>query len=251
MSERPHAGMVLAAGLGLRMRPLTEHLPKPLVEVAGRPLIEYTLELLERQGIEQLVVNASYLAPKLEAYFKQRQGGAVSLSFEEERLETGGGVARALPLLGDAPFYVMNSDVILCDGTNVPALERLAEAWDGERMDALLLLMPKEKAIGYDGEGDFFLENGCVRRRGDAATAPYVFTGTQLLHPRLFTGCPQGAFSLNVLYDRSRDGKGALQRVGGIVHDGKWLHVGDPDGKRQAEEVLHTKKAGNSQFRIG
>ncbi len=231
--------MVLAAGLGLRMRPLTEHLPKPLVEVAGKPLIEYTLEMLEGAGVAQAVVNASYLASQLEAYFARRHGLPVTLSFETDRLETGGGIAHALPLLGSAPFFSMNSDVILRDGAGKPALLRLEEAWDERRMDALMLLMPREKAVGYDGAGDFFLEtNGAVRRRGDAPEAPYVFTGTQIIHPRLFSFCPQGAFSLNVLYDRQKDARGVLPNIHAIVHDGAWLHVGDPQGKLLAEREL-------------
>lgn len=231
--------MVLAAGLGLRMRPLTEHLPKPLVEVAGKPLIEYTLELLEQAGVAQAVVNTSYLASLLEAYFARRQGLPVSLSFEADRLETGGGIAHALPLLGSTPFFSMNSDVILRNGVGTPALLRLAQAWDESRMDALMLLMPREKAVGYDGAGDFFLElDGTVRRRGDAPDAPYVFTGTQILHPRLFSFCPQGAFSLNVLYDRKKDAEGVLPNIHAIIHDGAWLHVGDPAGVKKAEDAL-------------
>lgn len=239
MREMPTSAMVLAAGLGLRMRPLTEHRPKPLVEVAGRPLIEYTLELLEEAALGNIVVNASYLASQMKEYFTHRAGQGVTLSFEEgEPLETGGGIAKALPLLGDAPFFSLNSDVILRDGPGKPALQRMAEAWDGERMDALLLVVPKEKTTGFEGPGDFFLEEGRLRRRGDAPSAPYIFTGAQILHPRLFEQCPEGAFSMNVLYNRRMDARGTLPNIGALVHDGPWLHVGDPAAKELAEREL-------------
>lgn len=235
---RPDSAMILAAGLGLRMRPLTNDLPKPLVRVAEAPLIEYSFNLLENIKIQNIVINSSYLSERLESYLRHRHGVPIVVSHEPERLETGGGVAKALPLLGKKPFYVMNSDAILLDGAR-PALLRLADAWDDAAMDALLLLMPREAAFGYDGAGDFFYENGALRRRGDAAEAPYIFTGTQILHPRLFTGCPEGAFSLNVLYDQHRDVQGRLPRIGAVIHDGEWLHVGTPDAIAGAEARLH------------
>jgi len=238
MPEPLHTAMVLAAGLGTRMRPLTDHVPKPLVEVGGRPLIEYTLALLEQAGVGRIVVNASYRAEQMRDYFARRLTGEVMLSYEEERLETGGGIAHALPLLGDVAFYALNSDVILCNGSTQPALARMAAAWEPQRMDGLLLVVPKEKATGYEGAGDFFLEEGVLRRRGEAASAPYVFTGTQILHPRLFAGCPRGAFSLNLIYDGQRDAQGRLPNFGALVHDGAWLHVGDPKGKEVAEGML-------------
>lgn len=239
MHEMPHSAMVLAAGLGLRMRPLTEHRPKPLVEVAGRPLIEYTLKLLENEGIGNIVVNASYLAEQLKEYFSRREGEGITLSFEDGApLETGGGIAKALPWLGQTPFFSLNSDVILRDGPGKPALQRLAEAWDGERMDALLLVTPKENTTGFEGPGDFFLEDGMLRRRGAAPGAPYIFTGAQILHPRLFENCPKGAFSMNVLYNARIDARGVLPNIGALVHDGPWLHVGDPAAKELAEREL-------------
>lgn len=239
MLEIPKNAMVLAAGLGRRMRPLTDRLPKPLVEVSGRPLIDYALELLEQAGVARAVVNASYLAEKLAAYLAARRSGIrVTLSREETPLETGGGIARALPLLGHAPFYAINSDVILRNGAGMPALRQLAEAWDDGGTDALLLLVPKTLAVGYGGAGDFFLEDGRLRRREGASSAPYVFTGTQLLHPRLFEDCPQGAFSINLLYDRRKDAEGFLPRIGAIVHDGAWLHVGTPEAVAAAEAAL-------------
>lgn len=238
MLKIPQRAMVLAAGLGKRMRPLTNHLPKPLVKVAGKPLIDYALELLEQAEVAGAVVNVSYLAEMLEDYLSARHGLPVEISREDEPLETGGGIAKALPMLGNAPFYSMNSDVILRNGQGTPALQQLAEKWDGSSMDALLLLVPKERATGYEGAGDFFLEDGHLMRRGDALSAPYVFTGTQIIHPRLFAGCPEGAFSLNLLYDRKKNAEGSLPNIGAVVHMGAWLHVGTPDAIAVAEAEL-------------
>lgn len=224
------SGIILAAGLGTRMRAHAPDVPKPLVEVAGRPLIDYALEFMRGGGIKRIVVNTSYLAPLLEAHLCGQKD--VHLSREEEPLETGGGVREALPWLG-APFAAINSDVICLNG-GLHALQRLQSAWNDADMDALLLLQPVEKAVGYAGAGDFYLEqDGTLKRRGEAASAPYVFAGVQLLHPRLFDNCPKaGAFSMNVLYNLH------AHRVRGLVHDGGWLHVGDGDGVRQAEEIL-------------
>lgn len=218
------------------MRPLTDRLPKPLVEVAGRTLIDRALDRLQEVACQRAVVNLSYKAEMIEAHLTARTEPAIILSHEAQPLETGGGIAHALPLLGAAPFYALNADVILVNGPREAALERLADAFDAEVMDALLLLHPVARAVGYDGPGDFSLhESGCVVRRGVAARAPYVFTGAQILHPRLFDGCPQGAFSLNRLYDRMRDESGMLPRIHGLIHDGDWLHVGDLAGLAAAQ----------------
>jgi len=226
--------MVLAAGLGLRMRPITETRPKPLVELAGRTLLDRALDALAAAGVEHAVVNTHYLGAMIEAHLARRTRPRIALSPEDELLETGGGVARALDRLGDAPFYVVNADIAWTDGA-VPALDRLAAAWRDAAMDALLLLHPTEAATGYDGSGDFFLaEDGTLTRRGAAARAPFVFTGVQILHPRLFAGAPAGRFSLTVLYDRAR----AAGRLAGIVHDGGWHHIGTPAGLAEAEARL-------------
>ena len=231
MTAPTHA-MVLAAGKGLRLRPLTEHTPKPLIEVAGRTMLDRVLDRLGDVRVPHLVVNAHWLGEKIAAHLANRPG--VVLSHEDALLDTGGGVARALPLLGAAAFYVCNADTIWLDGAQ-PALARLADAWDEARMDALLLLHPVAAAIGYDGRGDFAREpDGRLRRRGSAPIAPYVFTGVQMLHPRLFAGAPGGAFSLNLLYDRARE----AGRLFGLVHDGEWLHVGTPEALAQAEARL-------------
>lgn len=224
-------GIILAAGLGLRMRPLTEQLPKPLIEVAGKPLIDWTIDLATTAGLQSLVINTSYKGEMIEEYVTRHNRPTIIISREEMPLETGGGIANALDLLGDYPFFAMNSDTICLPGQTNP-LVRLSNAWDDTRMDALLLLHPRDLAIGYDGKGDFFIQGDRLERRGKAETAPYVFTGVQLIHPRLFDGAPQGVFSMNMLYDKD------LSRIRGIVHDGDWLHVGDVSGLAKAEAFL-------------
>lgn len=232
MSVFPTHAMVLAAGLGMRMRPITEHTPKPLVMVAGRTMLDRALDHLAAVGTTDLVVNTHWLAGCIEAHLADH--ATITLSHEETLLETGGGVTKALPHLGAAPFYVVNSDIIWTDGAT-PALKRLAEFWDDGRMDALLLMQPTATAMGYDGDGDFFLDaNGLPRRRRDREVAPLLFSGVQILSPRLFRDAPSGKFSLNVLYDRAlEDG-----RLFGIVHDGRWYHVGTPDALPEVESAL-------------
>jgi N-acetyl-alpha-D-muramate 1-phosphate uridylyltransferase len=230
--------MIMAAGLGLRMRPLTDQMPKPLVPVAGKPLIDHMLDWLAASGVREAVINSHYRAQQLQAHLAIRKQPRILLSHEEEVLETGGGIRKALGQLGDAPFFVANSDVICIDGPT-PALHRLRRHWNEAKMDALLLVHPLEEAIGFEGKGDFFLNpDGSVRRRGDEPAAPFVFTGIQLMHPRLFAGSPEGAFSLNLLYDRGRLADGTLPRIHALAHDGHWLHIGDPPGLAQAEAFL-------------
>jgi MurNAc alpha-1-phosphate uridylyltransferase len=237
MSTQPTHAMVLAAGLGLRMRPITEHTPKPLVAVAGRTMLDRALDHLEKARIEHLVVNTHWLAGRIAAHLAGRPN--LTLSHEDVLLETGGGVAKALPHLGQAPFYVVNSDIIWTDGAT-PALKRLAETWDDARMDALLLMQPTATAMGYEGAGDFFLDSaGVPRRRRDPEVAPLLFSGVQILSPRLFRDAPSGKFSLNVLYDRALD----QGRLFGIVHDGRWYHVGTPEALPQVEAALTSDEA--------
>lgn len=225
----PTTAMVMAAGLGTRMRPLTDHLPKPLVNVAGKPLIDHTLDWLAASGVSRAVVNTHYKADMLTKHIASRTNPHIILSHEETLLETGGGVNHALPLLGDAPFFSTNSDVICIDG-KTPALQRLAAQWNDE-IDALLLVHNASDAVGYSGKGDFFVgTKGDIRRRAPDETAPYVFTGIQLIHPRLFAQAPEGAFSLNVLYNRD------ISRIRALVHDGDWLHIGSPKELSDVED---------------
>jgi len=218
-----HRAMVLAAGLGKRMRPLTEARPKPLVELAGRTLLDRALDHLDDAGVAEIVVNTHYRGEMIAGHLDGRPG--IVLSPEEELLETGGGIVYALPHLGDGPFYVVNSDSVWSDG-HVPALRRLAALWDDSRMDALLLLHPTVACSGVHDRGDFHMKpDGRLRRRGEGQVAPFVFTGVQILHPRLFDGAPDGPFSLNVLYDRAQE----AERLFGLRHDGEWFHVGTPE----------------------
>jgi MurNAc alpha-1-phosphate uridylyltransferase len=230
----PGRAMVLAAGLGLRMRPITEHLPKPLIAIGGRTLLDRILDRLAAAGVAEAVVNTHYLGPMIADHLAARRRPRIRLSPEEALLETGGGITRALPLLGPGHFFAINGDVLWRDGA-VPALHALAAAWDGEAMDALLLLQPIETAVGYHGPGDFFREaDGRLVRRGDASRAPYIFAGLQILHPRLFAAAPAGPFSTNVVFDQAI----AAGRLAGVVHQGGWCHVGTPADIPPAEAFV-------------
>ena len=231
----PRRAMVLAAGLGKRMRPLTDTLPKPLVAVAGKPLLDHVLDRLTDAGVEHAVVNVHYLGEKIVDHLKPRDRPKIAISDETGvLLETGGGVVKALPLLGDAPFYHINSDTIWIDGVK-PNLVRLAEAFDPARMDALLLLAPTAGSIGYDGRGDFAMTpDGVLERRGERAVAPFVYAGAAILSPRLFDGAPQGAFSLTVLFDRAIE----AGRLFGLRLEGLWMHVGTPKAIGEAEAAI-------------
>jgi len=232
MTSIPTHAMVLAAGLGLRLRPITDAIPKPLVAVAGRTMLDRVLDHLDQVGCGHKVVNTHWLADKIETHLAPRSD--VTLSFEAELLETGGGVAKAMAWLGGGPFYVCNADIIWED-RGQSALARLAAAFDPERMEGLLLLQKLETAFGYDGRGDFHLaEDGRLSRRKPDETTPYLFAGVQILHPRLIRDHPAGAFSLNLLYDRAM----AADRLFGLVHDGGWYHVGTPEALAEADRLL-------------
>ncbi len=232
--ERIERGMVLAAGLGLRMRPITESMPKPLVAVAGGTLLDRALDHFAAAGIATVVVNTHHLADHIVAHLERRPRPKVVLSHEPDLLETGGGVLNALPHFNGAPFFVVNSDAVWLNGP-VPALVRLARAWDSKRMDALLLVAAIPGTLGYNGRGDFFLDVvGNLRRRGEREVSPFLFTGIQILHPRLFTGEAPGKFSLNRIYDKALKSG----RLKGLRHDGVWYHVGDPKGLAAVEARL-------------
>ena len=227
--------MVLAAGLGLRMRPLTLELPKPLVKVAGKTLLDWTLDSAAAGGIARVVINVHHLGDKIITHTARRERPAVMISDETDRLlDTGGGIVKALPLLGDAPFFVFNGDGILTDG-ETPMLRRMADAWDADRLDVLMLVHPRESAHGFDGAGDFFLGgDGRLHRRGQAPSAPFVYAGAYIMHPRLLAGEPAAPFSMNRIWDQAI----AHDRMSAIVHDGAWFHVGTPDAVTNTEILL-------------
>jgi len=225
MTDVPKTAMVLAAGLGTRLRPITDTMPKALVELGGRTLLDHAIDRLALVGVERVVVNVHYEAQQIEAALAARTQPRIELSREEALLETGGGVARALPLLGEA-FFVVNSDVFWLDGRE-HALARLAAAFDPKAMDAVLLFHSTATAVGYEGRGDYFLDAlGIPRRRGEREIAPYLFAGIQLLHRRVFDGIAKPRFSLNLVYRRAE----AAGRLHAILHDGEWYHVGTPEG---------------------
>lgn len=233
------SAMVLAAGLGMRMRPITERLPKPLVTVAGRTLIDHAIDRLEQAGVERVVVNLHHLGDMIERHLKSRSSPHLEFSHEVERLETGGGVAKALPLLGEGPFYVANADVLWLNGPS-DALRRMAERWEDSAMDGLLLVHHTVDAFGYEGSGDFHVDPvGRLKRRDERDIVPFLFTGVQILHSRLFKGVPSGPFSLNVLYDRALE----QERLYGLVHDGEWFHVGTAEGLAEAEAFMSVRFA--------
>ncbi len=235
MDWHPQTAMVLAAGLGNRMRPLTDALPKPLVRLGGRPLIDHVLDRIAAAGVARAVVNVHYLAGQLVTHLALRTSPEIVVSDESELLlDTGGGVKRALPQLGSEPFLIHNSDSVWIDA-GAPNLARLFRAWRADRMDCLMLLAPVETSIGYTGSGDFLLDaEGRITRRVKGQRVPFVFTGVSLAHPRLFADSPDGAFSLNQLWDRAI----AVNRVYGLTLDGIWMHVGDPVALERAERQL-------------
>ena len=241
-SQLTHA-MVLAAGMGLRMRPLSETTPKPLLKAGGKPMLDWALASLHDGGVKVCVVNTHWLGEQIESHLKDRSSPAIAFTSEDPILETGGGILNAMDkgLLGTNAFYAVNADQIWIDD-ETPALEHLAHVWDDEKMDALLLMQPVINAFGYDGVGDFNLVPGNkVERRHEGASAELVFTGVQILSPRLFahpdTPKPGEAFSLNILYDKAME----QGRLHAIVHDGEWLHIGTPKALDEANVFLAKK----------
>ena len=227
--------MVLAAGLGKRMRPLTDTLPKPLVPVAGKALIDHVLDKLADAGVTQAVVNVHHSADQIEAHVKGRARPRIVISDERgELLDTGGGIVKALPHLGAAPFFHMNSDTVWIEGVT-PNLSRLAAQFDAARMDILLLLASTATSIGYDGRGDFNMApDGRLSRRPERQVAPFVYAGAAILNPAIFADAPAGAFSLNRLFDRAAD----AGRLHGLRLDGTWMHVGTPEAIKAAEAAI-------------
>ena len=232
---KPNRAIVLAAGLGTRMRPHNGHVPKPLVQIGGKSLIDYSLDRLADAGIERVVVNVHHLADAVERHLASRKRPHIVISDERaELLGTGGGIAKALPQLGDAPFFLVNSDTVWLDGVK-PNFVRLADAFDPATMDALLLLAPTTESIGYTGRGDFaMLPDGRLRRRAESEVVPFVYAGAAILSPALFAAAPAGAFPLTPLFDRA----GAMDRLFGLRLEGLWMHVGTPEAVAAAEAAL-------------
>ncbi|MEO7504753.1 MAG: nucleotidyltransferase family protein [Sphingomicrobium sp.] len=234
MSAVPKTAMVMAAGLGKRMRPLTAHRPKPLVELAGKALIDHVLDRLRAAGVRRVVVNVHYFPEQVEAHLAA-DAADLDVAISDERgllLETGGGLVRALPLIDADPFLVVNSDNFWTDGDG-DALRKLAAAWDGATMDALLLLVPRAEAGNHNGKGDFNLDaSGRLQRGVDGAD--FVFTGIQIIAKRLLRDAPEGPFSTNVLWDRAiGEGRGY-----GQIHSGRWFDVGTPAAIAATEAAL-------------
>lgn len=228
----PDTAMIMAAGFGTRMGALTAATPKPLLPVAGKALIDHALDYCAAEDVARHVVNLHYLGDQIRAHLADRDD--IAFSAEVEILDTGGGVRQALPLLGSSAFYTLNSDAIF---VGAAPLAPLARAWRADAMDALLLLVRRDAAIGYTRAGDFFLEDGEVGRpirRGGAASAPYIYAGAQIIQPGAFAAAPDGAFSTNLIWDRLN----AEGRLAAVVYDGGWVDVGTPAGLRLAEEAL-------------
>ena len=235
-AEVPKTAMVLAAGLGKRMRPLTATKPKPLIEVAGRSLLDHILDRLRNSGVQQVVVNVHYLADAIETHLARRADG-LDIIISDERpklLETGGGLVRAAALIDCDPFIAVNSDNLWIDGP-ADTLRLMASQWDDEKMDALLLLVPHARAFNHSGMGDFHMDRaGRLRRRERSHVAPFVYTGIQIVSKRLLRDAPDGPFSANLLWDRAM-GEG---RCFGAVHQGLWFDVGTPQFIQLTETAL-------------
>jgi MurNAc alpha-1-phosphate uridylyltransferase len=227
--------MILAAGFGTRMRPLTDTMPKPLIPVGGKPLINHVLDRLAAVGVETAVVNVHHLADQIEQHLQPRRAPKIVISDERNGvLGTGGGVVKALPLLGPEPFFHVNSDTLWIDGVK-PNLERLAATFRPDKMDALLLLAPTATSVGYAGRGDFSMTpDGRLRRRGEREVVPFVYAGIAILSPALFRDAPSGAFALTRLFDRAIE----QERLFGLRLEGVWMHVGTPESVAAAEAAI-------------
>ena len=239
---RPDTAVILSAGRGTRMNPLTLTTPKPLLSLYGRPILAHLLERLEAAGVRRIIVNTHYLAEQMAAFLADYP--AVTLLHEAELQETGGAITamRAQNLLPDAPFYVVNGDSYWVDGPS-DTLRRLADAFDPQQMDALLLLARAAGAVAETGRGDFLWpRDGKLQRRGERDIAPYLFSGVQIATPALFTQAPAAPFSLNRLWDQALE----AERLGAIVHDGVWFHLSTPEDLERANAALESLEVGNT-----
>ncbi|MEJ8475204.1 nucleotidyltransferase family protein [Roseibium algae] len=240
-AQRPSTAMILAAGMGKRMRPITATTPKPLIEVNGKALIDHGLDRLARADVKTCVVNVHYLADLVEVHVTRRQDMEILISDERnELLETGGGIKKALPLLGDQPFFQLNADTSYWIEGVKPNLEHMIDAWNDDRMDALLLIAETVKAVGYNGRGDFELaKDGALTRRSERGVTPFAYAGAAILHPRLFEGAPEGSFSMNRLFDKAIENG----RLFGVQMEGIWLHIGTPEAIGAAEYAVRESAA--------
>lgn len=231
----PRRAMILAAGLGTRMRPLTNDLPKPLVRVHGKPLIDHVIDRLVSAGVEVVVVNIHHHAEQLKSHLARRKDVQIRISEETDAiLGTGGGIFNVLGQFEGEPFFVHNSDSIWVEGY-ARALPRMIARWDSQKMDALLLAAPLVTAMGYDGPGDFVMDaDGHLSRLPEQRLSPFAYPGVQIVHPRLFDGCAPGVFSINPLWDKAIE----RGRLFGMRLDGVWMHVGTPDALTRAEAYL-------------
>ena len=244
MTFRPHTAMLLAAGLGIRMRPLTEHTPKPLLELSGRPLMDHAFDRLLAVGVDTVVVNAHWRAERIAAHLAARDAAGLkprtTLMREERLLDTGGSVRAALPHLGPDPFFVVNGDAYWVDGPR-PALARLAAAFDPAELDGVLLVHRGFQVRADVGFGDFAVDKwGRPTRRGERQVVPYIYAGVQMISPALLDGMPDAPFSMNRAWDRAV----AAGRLKVVVHDGLWFHLSTPDDLRDAEHFLHAPTYG-------
>jgi len=236
MPGGPDKAIFLGAGLGTRMRPLTNDRPKPLIEINGRPLIDFAIERLLSVGIKTIVVNVHYKAEMIEDYLRNRSDAEFIVSDERAQLlDTGGAVSRVMDILGDGPFITHNCDTIWREAGTGNSLRDLVDHFDPDTMDGLLLLADRETSIGFGGKGDFFLDaDGLLRRRGEAPSTPFAWNGVQIVHPRLFADPPSGPYSTNVMWDRAI----AKKRLFGRRLTGRWMHVGSPQAVVESESYL-------------
>ncbi|MCR9136969.1 MAG: nucleotidyltransferase family protein [Alphaproteobacteria bacterium] len=240
MSTKPDTAMILAAGLGMRMRPLTDRMPKPMVPVGGKPMIDYALDSLHTAGIGRVVVNVHHMADKVIDHLARRSEPETVISDETNRLlDSGGGIVKALPLLGEKPFFILNADTFWCEqeATHRSNLSALAAAWNPQTMDILIMTTAFDQIVGYDGNGDFLSdETGRLRRFDQGTKPPLVYPGVAILHPAIFDDAPEGPFSLNACFDRAI----ARKRLHGIPASGLWLTVGTPEAIDEAEAAMHS-----------
>lgn len=239
---RPDTAVILSAGLGTRMRPLTLTTPKPLLTLEGRPILAHTLDRLAQAGVEKVVVNAHHLADQIEDFLRDYPG--VVMSREDALLDTGGAIAglRRKNLLPDRPFFIINGDAFWVDGPT-STLDRLADSFRPDSMDAMLLLARVAGAVAETGQGDFLWpRDGALTRRQERDVAPYLYAGVQIVSPALFADAPEPPFSMNLLWDRAL----AAGRLDAIVHDGLWFHLSTPEDLARADAVLDAREVGNT-----